>query len=102
MGENPGLYRIETNVGPGSGVKILNRPAPQPFSESVRYAEQNFHAQGPNLVGGRDPRAHEFTTQLRSFDASKDGTGIGVAVLVLSVAHSLRSTPEGGSSSAGR
>ena len=29
--ENPGLYRIEVSEGPGSGVKILNKPVPQPF-----------------------------------------------------------------------
>jgi ATP-dependent Lon protease len=26
--EHPGLYKIEITEGPGSGVKILNRPAP--------------------------------------------------------------------------
>src|SRR5690606_18335913 len=26
--EHPGLYRIEVNEGPGSGVKILNQPKP--------------------------------------------------------------------------
>jgi len=96
MGENPGLYRIETNVGPGTGVKILNRPAPQPFNESVRYAEQNFYAQGLSLVGGRDPRAHEFTVQLRSFDASKNGTGIGVAMLVALCGALLEKHTRGG------
>jgi ATP-dependent Lon protease len=33
------FVQIEVNVGPGSGVKVLNRPAPAPF-QSVRYAEQ--------------------------------------------------------------
>jgi len=79
--ENPGLYRIEINVGAGSGVKILNRPAPQPFTESVRYAEQNLYARGRELVGDRDPRSHEFTIQLRSFDAAKTGSKLGVATL---------------------
>jgi hypothetical protein len=35
--EHAGLFRIEVTEGPGSGVKILNRPALAPFSESVRY-----------------------------------------------------------------
>ena len=29
--ENPGLYRVDVTEGPGSGVKILNQPAPPPF-----------------------------------------------------------------------
>ena len=38
--EDPtGLYKIEVNVNNGTGVKILNRPAPSQFQESVRYAE---------------------------------------------------------------
>ncbi len=79
--ENPGLYRIEVNVGAGSGVKILNRPAPRPFTESARYAEQNLYARSRELVGDRDPRNHEFTIQLRSFDAVKTGSKLGVATL---------------------
>ena len=79
--ENPGLYRIETNAAPGSGVKILNRPTPQAFTESVRYAEQNLYARATELVGDRDPRNHEFTIQLRSFDAPKTGSRLGVATL---------------------
>ena len=79
--ESPGLFRVEINVGAGSGVKILNRPAPQSFTESVRYAEQNLYARGPELVGDRDPRSHEFTIQLRSFDAAKNGSQLGIATL---------------------
>jgi len=81
-GENPGLFKIEINAGPGSGVKILNRPAPRPFTESVRYAEQNLYARGRDLVGDRDPRSHEFSIQLRSFDTAKGGSQVGVATLV--------------------
>jgi len=31
LDEHPGLYRIEVNEGPGSGVRILNKPAPASF-----------------------------------------------------------------------
>lgn len=80
--ENAGLYKIEINIGPGSGVKILNKPVPPPFSESVRYAEQNLYSKYKELVGDRDPRSHEFSIQLRSFDTAKSGGGIGMPVLV--------------------
>ena len=33
--EPAGLFRIECNAGPGSGVKILNKPVPAAFKESV-------------------------------------------------------------------
>ncbi len=81
-GENPGLFRIEVSVGPGSGMRILNQPAPAPFRESTRVAEQNLLARGRELVGDRDPRQHEFNVQLRSFDAARSGAALGVPVLL--------------------
>ena len=80
--EATGLYRIEVNEGPGSGVRILNQSPPAPFRESVRIAEQNLYARAQELVGDRNPREHEFAVQLRSFDAVKSGTDLGVGVLV--------------------
>ena len=78
----PGLYRIEINEGPGSGVKILNKPVPPAFKESMGYAEQNLYARAMQLVGDKEPRHHEFSVQLRSFDASKSGAGLGMAALI--------------------
>ena len=94
-GEHPGLCRVEVKSGPGTGVKVLNRPAPAPFSESVRYAEQNLYAQAETLVGNdREPRNHSFSIQLRTFDAAKSGSEIGVAVLIALcsslIEHNLR------------
>lgn len=76
------LFRIEVTAGPGSGVKILNSPVPPAFRESVRYAEQNLYARGKDLVGDRDPRAHEFSVQLRAMDSDRSGTALGVPVLL--------------------
>jgi ATP-dependent Lon protease len=81
-GENPGLYQVDITEGPGSGVKILNQPAPQPFRESVRCAEQNLYARARELVGDREPRQHEFSIQLRAFDSAKSGSAVGVGVLL--------------------
>ena len=80
--ENPGLYRIEVNEGPGSGLKILNKPIPPAFRESMGYAEQNLYARSVLLVGDKDPRHHEFTVQLRAFDSSRSGAKLGMASLV--------------------
>jgi ATP-dependent Lon protease len=80
--EGPGLFRIEVNAGPGSGAKILNHPIPPAFRESVRFAEQNLYARGKELVGDRDPRQHEFSLQLRAFDSTRSGAGLGVPVLL--------------------
>ena len=82
MEEHAGLYKIEVSSGPGSGVKVINRPTPKPFTESVRYAEQNLYSKYKELVGDRDPRANEFSIQLRSFDTAKSGEGLGMPVLV--------------------
>lgn len=94
--DNAGLYRIEVNEGPGSGVKILNNPAPAAFKESLRYAEQNLYARSLQLIGDRDPRAHEFTVQLRAFDAAKKGSRIGVAALVAMCSSILKKSLKGG------
>ena len=96
MEEYSGLYRIEINERPGSGVKILNKPAPQPFQESVRFAEQNLYARSQSLVGDRDPRLHEFTIQLRSFDASTSGNQLGISVLVALCSALLKKPIRGG------
>ena len=94
--EHPGLYRIEVNEGPGSGVKILNKPVPPAFRESMGYAEQNLYARSTQLVGDKDPRHHEFTAQLRAFDASKSGAKLGVASLVALCTSLLRKSVRGG------
>jgi ATP-dependent Lon protease len=94
--EATGLYKIEINSGPGSGLKMLNKPAPPAFQESVRYAEQNLYSKSRELVGDRDPRAHEFSVQLRAFDASKNGSGTGMAVLIGLCSSMLEKNIKGG------
>jgi ATP-dependent Lon protease len=94
--ENSGLYRIDVTEGPGGGAKILNQPAPAPFKESVRCAEQNLYARAKELVGDRDPRAHEFSVQLRAFDASKSGAAVGIGVLLSLCSALLQKSLKGG------
>jgi ATP-dependent Lon protease len=96
QGETTGLYKIEVNSNPGSGVKILNRPAPQQFQESVRFAEQNLYSKAKELLGDRDPRSTEFSLQLRAFDASKSGNGMGMAVLMSMCSAILEKSTKGG------
>ncbi len=94
--ETTGLYKIEINTNPGSGVKILNKPAPPQFQESVRFAEQNLYSKAKELLGDRDPRSIEFSLQLRAFDASKSGNGMGMAVLMAMCSAVLEKSTEGG------
>ncbi len=96
MDDNPGLYRIEVNEGAGSGVKILNKPIPPAFRESIGYAEQNLYARSKQLVGDKDPRQHEFAVQLRAFDSSKSGAKIGVAALIALCTSLLKKSVRGG------
>jgi ATP-dependent Lon protease len=94
--ENSGLFRIDVNEGPGSGVKVLNKPIPQAFRESMAFAEQNLYARSVQLVGDKDPRQHEFTVQLRAFDAAKSGAKLGVASLVALCTSLLKRSVRGG------
>ena len=95
-GEHPGLFRIEVNEGPGSGVRILNKPVPSAFKESIGYAEQNLYARAAQLVGDKDPRHHDFSVQLRAFDAAKSGAKTGVAALIALCTALLKKTTRGG------
>ncbi|MBL9158382.1 MAG: BREX system Lon protease-like protein BrxL [Verrucomicrobiales bacterium] len=78
----PGLFRIEVTSGPGSGMRILNTPAPAGFRESVKVGEQNLYSLSKKLVGDRDPRTHEFSIQMRAMDNDRTGVGIGLPILV--------------------
>jgi ATP-dependent Lon protease len=68
--EIPGFYRIEINDGPGSGMKILNKPVPTAFKVSVSFAERNLYARAKQLVGDKDPKRREFSVQPRVFDVA--------------------------------
>ncbi|EFI36105.1 putative ATP-dependent Lon protease [Desulfonatronospira thiodismutans ASO3-1] len=94
--ENPGLYRVEVNSGPGSGIKILNKPVPPAFKESMGYAEQNLYSRAAQLVGDKDPRSHEYTVQLRAFDAARSGAKLGVPALIALCTSLVRKSVRGG------
>jgi ATP-dependent Lon protease len=96
LDENVGLYRVDVNIGPGSGVKIINVPAPGPFRESVRYAEGNLLTRARELVGDRDPRQHEFTVQLRSLDTPRTGSFLGLPTLLALCSALLGKSLKGG------
>ncbi len=90
------LYRIEVTAGKGSGVRILNAPVPAPFRESVRYAEQNLYTRAKELVGDRDPRAHEFSVQLRAMDNDRTGASLGLPALMALCSGLLEKSMKGG------
>ena len=92
----PSLYRIEVTAGKGSGVRILNAPVPSAFRESVRYAEQNLYTRAKELVGDRDPRAHEFSVQLRAMDNDRTGTDVGLPALMALCSGLLEKSIKGG------
>lgn len=94
--DHPGLYRIDVNEGPGSGVKLLNRPGPPAFVEGLKCAEQNLYARAEELVGDRDPRSHEFSVQVRAFDASKSGAALGMPALLALCSALLHKNLKGG------
>jgi ATP-dependent Lon protease len=94
--ENPGLYRIEVNESRGSGVRIVNKPAPGPFRESVKCSEKNLSSRANELIGDRDPSQHEFTIQLLAVDAARSGASLGVPVLLASCSALLKKSLKGG------
>jgi ATP-dependent Lon protease len=99
--EGVALYRIEVNEGPGSGVRVLNQSLSAPFRESLNIAVQNLYARGHELVGDRNPREHEFTLQLRSFDASTSVAQTGIPALVARASALLARPLRGGTAVVG-
>jgi ATP-dependent Lon protease len=59
-------------------------------------AEQNLYARAGQLVGDKDPRHHEFTVQLRAFDASKSGAKLGMGSLIALSTALLKKSARGG------
>ena len=92
----PSLYRIEVTAGKGNGVRILNAPVPPAFRESIRYAEQNLYTRAKELVGDRDPRAHEFSVQLRAMDNDRTGADMGLPALMALCSGLLEKSIKGG------
>ena len=92
----PSLYRIEVTAGKGNGIRILNAPVPPAFRESVRYAEQNLYTRAKELVGDRDPRAHEFSVQLRAMDNDRTGADVGLPALMALCSGLLEKSIKGG------
>jgi ATP-dependent Lon protease len=58
-------------------------------TQSVRFTEQNLYARAKELVGDRDPRSHEFNVQ-------RNGSQIGVAVLIALCSALLKRHVRGG------
>jgi len=94
--EYPGLYKIEVTEGIGSGIRILNKPVPPAFKESIGFAEQNLYTRAKQLVGDKDPHEHEFAIQLRAFDAAKAGSQLSVAAVIAMSTALLRKSIQGG------
>ena len=73
-GENPGLFRIEVTVGPGSGVRD-----PQPAHagaiprEHPHRGAEPAHARHVSSSATAILAQHEFNVQLRAFDAARSG-----------------------------
>jgi ATP-dependent Lon protease len=49
-----------------------------------------------SIVGDRDPREHEFSIQLRAFDASRSGSSLGLAALLALCSALLQKSIKGG------
>ena len=94
--EGPGLYRIEVNETPGSGVKITNVGAPGPLRESVQTAYQNLLARNRELIDDRDARQHELNIQVRAMDVAREGVHLGVPILLAFCSALLNKSLRGG------
>ena len=64
----------------------LDQPAPAPFKEAVRIAEQNLYARAEQLFPDRDPSAYQYSVQLHFVDTVNTGakTGMGVFIALIS------------------
>src|SRR6266403_5787578 len=91
-----GLYRAWARPGvqlAGRAIRCCLRLYQE--SGSCRL-EQNLYARSKELVGDRDPRAHEFTIQFRAFDACKSAAATGVPILLAMSSALVERSLEGG------
>jgi ATP-dependent Lon protease len=77
------------------GPSAQEHQQPPAFRESVKVGEQNLYARGKELIGDRDPRSHEYSLQLRPFDADKSGAGVGLPVLIAMIGGLLERNTRG-------
>lgn len=90
------LYCFDRSVPIFNVFAGLAQRDPAALPQSVKVGEQILLAQARHLVGDRDPRAEEYTLQLRAIDADKSGGGLGVAVLVALCGSLLGRNSRGG------
>ncbi len=62
----------------------------------MKYAEANLYSRSTELVGDRNPREHEFSVQLRAYDAAKAGQSLGVAALMAMCSTLINRSLRGG------
>jgi len=55
-----------------------------------------LYSRSAELVGDRNPREHEFSVQLRAYDASKGGQSLGVAALLAMCSTLINKSLRGG------
>ena len=94
--EAAGLYRIEVNAIPGSGMHIANMVAPAPMKESVRTAHKNLQARKKDLLGDHDPDQFDLNVQVRAMDAARSGAHLGVPSLLAFCSAVLSKSLRGG------
>jgi ATP-dependent Lon protease len=73
----------------------VKRCTPRGF-RARRLAEQNLYTRSRELVGERNLKEHEIAVQIRSFDAAKSGSQVGVGVLVALCSALLGKSLKGG------
>ena len=94
--ENPGLYRIEVNEGPGSGVKVLNKPVPAAVPGERQVTPSRTSTPAPRSSSATATRASTSSrVQLRAFDAAKIRRQAGRAGPARAVPAPAREEPHG-------
>jgi ATP-dependent Lon protease len=94
--EPMGLFRIECSLTDGSGISVVNTPAPAGFRESVKVAQSLLIANAAALVGDRNPSEHGYRLQLSAHDAGKDGRGLGLAGVIAMASALIGRSVKGG------
>ena len=88
--------QVPVGVEIGSGVKIANVGAPGPLRESVQTAYQNLQSRNRELIGDRDAKQHELTIQVRAMDVAREGSNLGVPILLAFCSALLAKSLRGG------
>jgi DNA-binding MarR family transcriptional regulator len=90
------VSRIEVVEGRGQGVRLKTESPSTTLRAAVKATKDYLYLHAPELVGARNPQAHELTIEVRPLEGNKADGSPGVGLLLACCSALLRKQLRGG------